>query len=96
VFLEYLDRVGKEYKQNSPSNGTFEEFGERIDAMWSSEPTWNAGSFSKIPTRYDDPDAPILWIVDGDSEEAVTRDTPGVLRSWVSNSNIITIVSLLT
>lgn len=96
VFLEYLDRVGKEYEKNSPSNETFEEFGERIDAMWSSEPVWNAGSFSKIPTRYDDPEAPILWIVDGDSEEAVTRDTPGVLRSWVSNFNIITVVSLLT
>lgn len=26
----------------------------------------------------------MIWIVDGDSEEALTRDTPGTLRSWVS------------
>lgn len=41
-------------------------------------------SFAKIPTRYSDPNAPIMWIVDGDSEEAVTRSTPGEIHSWVS------------
>ncbi|KAL4722253.1 hypothetical protein ACLX1H_011034 [Fusarium chlamydosporum] len=76
VFGEYLHRVEQEFKHNSPSNGTFEEFSEKIDAMWSTEPVWNEDSFSKIPSRYDNPDAPIIWIVDGDSEEAVTRDTP--------------------
>ncbi|KAF4990825.1 hypothetical protein FGRMN_8237 [Fusarium graminum] len=89
VFKEYLQRVEEEYNRNSPSKETFEGFSQRIDAMWSTEPVWNASSFSKIPSRHDDPDAPIIWIVDGDSEEAVTRDTPGVLRSWIWGSNLV-------
>ncbi|EGU78034.1 hypothetical protein FOXB_11462 [Fusarium oxysporum f. sp. conglutinans Fo5176] len=46
-------------------------------------------SFAKIPTRYSDPNAPIMWIVDGDSEEAVTRSTPGEIHSWIWGSDLV-------
>jgi hypothetical protein len=52
--------------------------------MWSTEPVWNAESFQKVTTLYSDPkNAPIIWIVAGDSEEAVTRSTPHEIHSWV-------------
>ncbi|PTD07625.1 hypothetical protein FCULG_00007199 [Fusarium culmorum] len=57
--------------------------------MWATEPVWDATSFARIPSRYDDDEAPMIWIVDGDSEEAVTRDTPGTLRSWIWGSDLV-------
>ncbi|RGP71692.1 hypothetical protein FLONG3_6996 [Fusarium longipes] len=89
VFLEYMARVAEDFERNSPSDGIFEELSERMDAMWSTEPVWNAKSFSKIPSRYDDKEAPMIWIVDGDSEEAVTRSTPGTIHSWIWGSDLV-------
>jgi pimeloyl-ACP methyl ester carboxylesterase len=94
VFLKYMKRVQEEYEKNSPSKGTFHEFEEGMNTMWGSLPDWDAKSFAKIPTRYSDPNAPIMWIVDGDSEEAVTRSTPGEIHSWVSQS-LLTFLLLL-
>ncbi|KAL6915003.1 hypothetical protein FSST1_012763 [Fusarium sambucinum] len=87
VFSAYLERVEKEYEHNS--NIPFEQAAAKLDNMWATEPVWDAKSFAKIPSRYDDDEAPIIWIVDGDSEEAVTRDTPGVLRSWIWGSDLL-------
>ncbi|RKL46585.1 hypothetical protein BFJ70_g3072 [Fusarium oxysporum] len=89
VFLEYMERVQEEYKKNSPSKGSFHDFEERMNTMWGSLPDWDAKSFAKIPTRYSDPNAPIIWIVDGDSEEAVTRSTPGEIHSWIWGSDLV-------
>ncbi|KAH7477407.1 hypothetical protein FOMA001_g9165 [Fusarium oxysporum f. sp. matthiolae] len=89
VFLEYMERVQEEYKKNSPSKGSFHDFEERMNTMWGSLPDWDAKSFAKIPTRYSDPNAPIMWIVDGDSEEAVTRSTPGEIHSWIWGSDLV-------
>ncbi|KAF5658681.1 hypothetical protein FHETE_9746 [Fusarium heterosporum] len=95
VFGEYLHCVEEEYHRNSPSNGTFDDFAQKIDAMWSTEPVWNASSFSKIPSHYDDPDAPVIWIVDGGSEEAIARDAPGVLPNILSKSGALIFVFFL-
>ncbi|KNA98373.1 hypothetical protein FOXG_02739 [Fusarium oxysporum f. sp. lycopersici 4287] len=89
VFLEYMERVQEEYRKNSPSKGSLHDFEERMNTMWGSLPDWDAKSFAKIPTRYSDPNAPIIWIVDGDSEEAVTRSTPGEIHSWIWGSDLV-------
>ncbi|KAG8668104.1 hypothetical protein FPOAC1_007472 [Fusarium poae] len=89
VFSEYLERVAVEYKHNTPSNTPFEQASKKLDEMWATQPVWDAQSFAKIPSRYDVDEAPIIWIVDGDSEEAVTRDTPGTLRSWIWGSDLV-------
>ncbi|EWY87747.1 hypothetical protein FOYG_09141 [Fusarium oxysporum NRRL 32931] len=65
----------------------FLEYMERVQEEYKkNSPSKDAKSFAKIPTRYSDPNAPIIWIVDGDSEEAVTRSTPGEIHSWVPTS----------
>lgn len=84
VWGAYMKRVAKDYEHNAPSSVAFEEASKQLNRMWLTEPVWDATSFVKIPCRYDDDEVPMIWIVDGDSEEAVTRDTPGTLRSWVS------------
>ncbi|KAF4440058.1 hypothetical protein F53441_12380 [Fusarium austroafricanum] len=89
VFSAYLKQTEKEYKRNSPSHGSFKAFADRMNTMWETLPAWDAKSFSKITTRYTDPNAPIIWIVDGDSEEAVTRTTPGELHSWIWGSDLL-------
>lgn len=78
----------QDFNRLSPSAGSFADFEERMMAMWTSEPVWTSTSFSQIPTLYQDPDAPLLWIVAADSEEAVTRTTPGELHSWVSRISV--------
>ncbi|KAF5572544.1 hypothetical protein FPANT_13001 [Fusarium pseudoanthophilum] len=89
VFTEYLERAEKEWKKMTPSKGSFQNFSDRMNAMWAALPTWDAKSFANIPTRYSDPNAPITWIVDGDSEEAVNRTTPGELHSWIWGSDLL-------
>ncbi|KAF5535790.1 hypothetical protein FNAPI_11971 [Fusarium napiforme] len=89
VFNEYLKRAEAEWKKMTPSKGPFQDFSDRMNAMWATLPTWDAKSFAKIPTRYSDPNAPITWIVDGDSEEAVNRTTPGELHSWIWGSDLL-------
>ncbi|KAF4345817.1 hypothetical protein FBEOM_193 [Fusarium beomiforme] len=89
VFLDYMKRVEEEWKKMTPSKGTWKEFEDRMNTMWGTLPDWDAKSFAKIPTRYSDPDAPIMWIVDGDHEEAVTRSTPGEIYSWIWGSDLV-------
>lgn len=85
TFKIYIEWVSQDFERLSPGNTTFDMFEERMMAMWSTEPVWHAKSFSRIPTLYSAPEsAPIIWIVAADSEEAVTRTTPGELHSWVS------------
>lgn len=85
TFKTYMEWANQDFERLSPTNTTFDVFQERMTAMWSTEPVWHARSFSNIPTLYSDPEnAPIIWIVAADSEEAVMRSTPGELHSWVS------------
>lgn len=84
VFTKYLDRVKVEYEHVSPTPQGYATFEERMGAMWSVEPVWRAESFQKIPSLFDNRDAPLMWIVDGDSEEACKRDVPRTLFDWVS------------
>ncbi|EXJ93405.1 hypothetical protein A1O1_01797 [Capronia coronata CBS 617.96] len=94
TFQTYMEWVQKEYKIYSPSSASFEDFEKRLLAMWSSEPHWSAESFQKIPSRFDNPNAPIIWIVAGDSEEAVTRTTPGILHDWIWGSSLVVLPSV--
>lgn len=94
VFTEYLERAEAEWKKMSPSEGSFQDFSDRMNAMWAALPDWDAKSFATVPTRYSDPNAPIMWIVDGDSEEAVNRTVPGELHSWVSQRLLASLLLL--
>ncbi|EWG38328.1 hypothetical protein FVEG_01580 [Fusarium verticillioides 7600] len=89
VFTEYLERAEAEWKKMTPSKGSFQDFSDRMNTMWATLPDWDAKSFATIPTRYSDPNAPIMWIVDGDSEEAVNRTVPAELHSWIWGSDLL-------
>lgn len=90
TFKTYLKWVEKDFARNSPSSGTFEEYKQRILDMWEVEPVWTSESFTKIPSLFNEPNAPIIWVVAGDTEEAVTRSTPGEIHSFVSDNGEIT------
>ncbi|KIW19665.1 hypothetical protein PV08_00239 [Exophiala spinifera] len=94
TFSLYMRWVQDDFKRLSPSSGTFEDFEDRMMAMWSTEPAWTADSFQKIPSLFDDPNAPIIWIVAGDSEEAVSRTTPLDLHNWIWGSALVTLPSV--
>lgn len=65
-------------------------FNTRMSAMQESSPLWNGGDFAKIKTLYQDPkNAPIIWIVDGDSEEIVQRQVAGELRDMIRGSSLV-------
>ena len=83
VTQAYLQRAKEEYKKLSQTPDSWDLFYRRMMDMWDSGPTWNAESFQSIPNIYDHAQAPLIWIVSGDSEEVVTRNTPSDLFSWV-------------
>ncbi|KAK0385396.1 hypothetical protein NLU13_7872 [Sarocladium strictum] len=93
VFTKYLDRVKVEYEHVSPTPQGYATFEERMGAMWSVEPVWRAESFQKIPSLFDNRDAPLMWIVDGDSEEACKRDVPRTLFDWIWGSAMVLLPS---
>ncbi|KAF5966688.1 hypothetical protein FCOIX_12394 [Fusarium coicis] len=89
VFTEYLERAEAEWKKMTPSKGSFQDFSDRMNTMWADLSDWDAKSFATIPTRYSNPNAPIMWIVDGESEEAVNRTVPAELHSWIWGSDLL-------
>ncbi|KAM7216608.1 Alpha/Beta hydrolase protein [Rhypophila decipiens] len=65
-------------------------FSTRVSAMQDTSPSWSAGDFGKIKTLYQDPkNAPIVWIVDGDSEEIVQRSVAGEMRDMIWGSSLV-------
>ncbi|KAL2207052.1 alpha/beta-hydrolase [Sarocladium strictum] len=89
TFSTYMEWAKADYGRLSPTPDSFEVFEERMEVMWTTQPVWDAGSFARIPSIYDNPQAPLIWIVAGDSEEAVSRDTPGRLQSWIWGSSLV-------
>ena len=47
--------------------------------MFETLPQWGPEAFATIPPGL----APKVFIVDGEQEEAVNRDTPFIMRDWV-------------
>ncbi|KAK2811528.1 hypothetical protein FQN50_002151 [Emmonsiellopsis sp. PD_5] len=75
-------RVEQEYKALSPTPDQYDVFIQRKNEMQATQPHWTAEAFQKIPTLYAQRSAPMIWIVDGDSEELVKRNVPGEIRSF--------------
>lgn len=85
----YMAWVQEDFGRLSPSTGTFDEMSGRLLEMWNSEPAWNGTAFGKIPSVFEEPNAPLVWIVDGDSEEAVNRDVPRTMLDWIWGSSLV-------
>jgi pimeloyl-ACP methyl ester carboxylesterase len=90
-FLQDLfTRMKTDYKALSSTPGSYATFVDRVGAMQAQYPSWDSKDFAKIKTLYQDPArAPIVWIVDGDSEEIVLRRVPGELRDMIWGSSLV-------
>ncbi|CAI7611574.1 unnamed protein product [Penicillium glandicola] len=87
IFNTYMQRTELEYKRLNPNPADWPQLSDKMNQMWSTLPSWDERSFGRIPTLYADPSAPLVWILDGDSEEVVNRTVPAVLHDWISVSD---------
>ena len=85
IFNAYLQRTELEYMRLNPYPEQWPELSDKMSEMWSTLPVWDQESFGRIPTLFADQPAPLVWILDGDSEEVVNRTVPAVLHDWVRN-----------
>ncbi|KAG8904544.1 hypothetical protein FRB99_001584 [Tulasnella sp. 403] len=76
VFNTYINRTVFEYARLSPTPNQYNTFLTSIEGMWASQPTWDQSHFSPIPALR-------TWIVDADHEEAIYRDQPDTMASWL-------------
>jgi pimeloyl-ACP methyl ester carboxylesterase len=79
VFMAYLARTEAEYETINPINN-YPNLYNNLTTMWSISPNWTEEDFAKI-----DKNLPV-WIVDGDHEEAIYRDQPDTMSSWIIQS----------
>jgi pimeloyl-ACP methyl ester carboxylesterase len=82
TFPEVYARLKPEYDEINPAPD-YETLSARIGAMQSKEPEWNEKDFSKIPTKENGGAWPLVWIVDGDHEEAIKRQATLQIFDWV-------------
>jgi pimeloyl-ACP methyl ester carboxylesterase len=65
TFAAFIERAGREYKQQSATPGDYAAFVDAISKMWATQPNWTAEQLSAIKL-------PVL-VVDGDHDEAIKR-----------------------
>lgn len=76
----------------STSPRDYAAFSSKVSAMQDISPLWNGADFARIKTLYQDPkNAPIIWIVDGDSEEIVQRQVAREMRDMIWGSSLVTL-----
>jgi pimeloyl-ACP methyl ester carboxylesterase len=83
--IECLGRWKGEYEAISPTPGDFDLMNKRLNAAQKIYPDWTGKDFARIPDPYQDQDAPIIWIADGDHEELLHRNVAGDIRDMVGD-----------
>lgn len=86
VFDAFLSRSMTEYTVLNPEPAHFPMFEQKMNAMWSTEPQWDAVSFAHVLTPYASAEAPLIRIVDADHDEAIALTTPLQLQEWIPAS----------
>lgn len=95
TFIEYLARVGQEYKHLSPTPNKFDEVSTKVFDMFASQPQLTEKDFGTIPTLFQDCEKnPFIWVVDAADEEVVNRDVPGTLHTWIPASGELILPSV--
>jgi pimeloyl-ACP methyl ester carboxylesterase len=84
VVREYFARAEMEYRDPNPRPDNYPAFLEKMGTLWSNQPKWNAASFARILTPFYSPEAPLIWIVGADHDEAIIFDTQIRLYHWES------------
>lgn len=85
TIAEVEPREEPEYNAINPAPN-WTQIHDALNAMQAALPQWGADSFAKIPTGYapENGQWPLVWIADGDHEEAIFNYVPGQMQSWVS------------
>ncbi len=78
VFTAYMDRAAHEYEHLSPTPQQFNAFLANITHMWASEPHFTDAQLSQITVP--------TWIVDGDHDEAITRENTDHMAALIPRS----------
>ena len=79
VFLAYLQRSQIEYQSLNPAPNYTQLYNVML-SMWGSSPSWTQRNFAMINSSLP------IWIVDGDHEEAIYREQPDTMSSWIPQS----------
>lgn len=81
VFTAYLARARTEYEALSATPDDYDAFVSQIRQMWATQPNWSAADLQRIaiPT----------WIVDGDHDEAITRENTEFIAGAIPGAGLL-------
>ncbi|CAF3695413.1 unnamed protein product [Adineta steineri] len=79
VFTGFLTRSQCEYNLINPQKN-YTYLNSCLMTMWATLPNWNQKDFAKITNKIP------VWIVDADREEAIYRDQPDTMTTWIKQS----------
>ena len=82
--VDLKEREEKEWEELAPSPRMYTYFSERMTLMQSKYPLWTSEDFAKVPILYQDKDAPVVWIGDGDHEELLIPNVARDISNMVS------------
>ena len=85
---EYFDRTQREWEASHPGE-KWDKFLSSWMTMWTREPIWTAETFDHVPVRGESKDAPIVWIVTGDQDEWIPRETHDRMAKFIRNSSYL-------
>jgi pimeloyl-ACP methyl ester carboxylesterase len=75
VFMGFIARASREYRQLSPTPKDFSAFRAAIEHMWATEPHFTDAQLRAIKTS--------TWIVDADHDEAIKRENTDHMASLI-------------
>ena len=81
TFAAYIERAGKEYEALSATPKAYENFVAEISKMWAEQPNWSDAQLRTI--------ASLVWIVDGDHDEAIKREHTETIAATVPHAGLL-------
>ncbi|GKT46579.1 valine--tRNA ligase, mitochondrial [Colletotrichum spaethianum] len=86
IYAEFVTRCQKEYATLQPK-ANFTDFGTKVATMEATLPQFTDAQLKSI-------DGTKVMIADGDHEEAVNRDVPGILNKAIPGSKVTTLTGV--
>ncbi|CAF3835503.1 unnamed protein product [Rotaria sordida] len=80
VATAFVARSKAEYKAMNPDNDYAKVY-NALSMMWATLPKWTQQDFKRIDEKLP------VWIVDGDHDEAIFRNQPDNIFSWIPQSS---------
>lgn len=81
VFRAFIARAAKEYEALSPTPDEYQRFLEEITKMWATQPDFTARQLEAIRMP--------VWIVDGDHDEAITRENTEFMAKTIPGAKLL-------